>query len=155
MYKYPSLSSLFIQLLFPDLVRLAFRSFQAPCSSSCRITPNSLQLFWYRLELHHLTIMQFKVVSIAAALLASVSPAMSVTITGFDGAGCTGTPGQTNNVGAPVCFTYGSRSYKSIRYSGVPSNIEFYLSGGGHDSCTNGSNLKLGGGSGCATAPAG
>ena len=98
--------------------------------------------------------MQFKVAYIAT-ILASASVAMSATIQGFSGAGCTGTADQVINVASGVCFTYGSRSFKSIRYTGVPSQIRFYISGGGHDACTNGAALTLGGGSGCSTAPAG
>ncbi|KAF8956895.1 hypothetical protein BDZ97DRAFT_1849282 [Flammula alnicola] len=99
--------------------------------------------------------MQFNVVFIATALLASASLAMSATVTGFAGAGCTGTKGQSFQVPSGECFSLGSGSTKSFSYSGVPSEIEFYVSGGGHDSCTNGPSLVLGGGSGCATAPTG
>jgi hypothetical protein len=99
--------------------------------------------------------MHFNVVFIATAILASASLAMSATITGFAGADCTGTQGQSFNVPSGECFSLGGGSTKSIRYSGVPSEIEFYISGGAHDSCTNGASLVLGGGSGCATAPAG
>ena len=99
--------------------------------------------------------MQFNIVFIATALLASASLAMSATITGFAGAGCTGTKGESFNVPSRECFTLGGGSTKSINYSGVPSETEFYISGGRHDSCTNGASLVFGGGSGCATAPAG
>ncbi|KDR83301.1 hypothetical protein GALMADRAFT_1349721 [Galerina marginata CBS 339.88] len=99
--------------------------------------------------------MQFNINLLATALLASASLAMSATITGFAGADCTGTQGQSFNVPSRECFSLGGGSTKSIRYSGVPSEIEFYISGGGHDSCTNGAQLTLGGGSGCATAPTG
>ncbi|PPQ89765.1 hypothetical protein CVT25_008049 [Psilocybe cyanescens] len=99
--------------------------------------------------------MQFNVFVIASALLASASVAMSATITGFAGADCTGTQGQSFNIPSNECFSLGGGSTKSIRYSGVPSQIQFFISGGGHDSCTNGASLVLGGGSGCATAPAG
>ncbi|KIM47201.1 hypothetical protein M413DRAFT_440702 [Hebeloma cylindrosporum] len=99
--------------------------------------------------------MQFNVVFIASALIASASLAMSATITGFAGADCTGTQGESFNVPSGECFSLGGGSTKSIRYSGVPSQIQFYISGGQHDSCTNGASLVLGGGSGCATAPAG
>ncbi|PPQ96453.1 hypothetical protein CVT26_005125 [Gymnopilus dilepis] len=99
--------------------------------------------------------MQFNVTFVATALLASASLAMSATITGFAGADCSGTQGQSFNVPSGECFSLGGGSTKSIRYSGVPSEIEFYISGGGHDSCTNGAQLTLGGGSGCGTAPAG
>jgi len=99
--------------------------------------------------------MQFNVFFVATALIASASLAMSATVTGFAGADCTGSQGQSFDVPSRVCFTLGGGSVKSIRYSGVPSQIQFYISGGGHDACTNGSSLTRGGGSGCATAPAG
>ena len=99
--------------------------------------------------------MQFNIIFIATALLASASLAMSATITGFAGADCTGTKGESFAVSSRECFSLGGGSTKSISYSGVPSSIAFYISGGLHDSCTNGSSLVLGGGSGCGTAPAG
>ncbi|KIM47272.1 hypothetical protein M413DRAFT_23495 [Hebeloma cylindrosporum] len=99
--------------------------------------------------------MQFNVVFIASALIASASLAMSATITGFAGADCTGTQGQSFDVPSGECFTLGGSSTKSISYSGVPSQIQFYVSGGQHDACTNGASSVLGGGSGCATAPDG
>ncbi|KAJ7642355.1 hypothetical protein DFH06DRAFT_1334232 [Mycena polygramma] len=66
-----------------------------------------------------------------------------------------GTKGESFNVPAGECFTLGGGSTKSISYSGVPNSISFFISGGGHDACTNGAQLTRGGGSGCATAPAG
>ncbi|KAJ7249597.1 hypothetical protein C8J57DRAFT_1723809 [Mycena rebaudengoi] len=99
--------------------------------------------------------MQFNVVFITTALLASASLAMSATITGFAGADCTGSVVFSSGASSNECLTLGGASVKSISYSGVPSQIQFYISGGGHDSCTNGDQLTLGGGSGCATAPAG
>ncbi|KAF9524389.1 hypothetical protein CPB83DRAFT_861277 [Crepidotus variabilis] len=99
--------------------------------------------------------MQFNTAFIATALLASASLAMSARITGWAGADCTGQQGQSFDLSAPVCFTLGGGSTKSIQYSGVPNRIDFYVSGGGHDSCTNGSQGFRGGGSGCANAPAG
>ncbi|KJA24778.1 hypothetical protein HYPSUDRAFT_53565 [Hypholoma sublateritium FD-334 SS-4] len=101
--------------------------------------------------------MQFNVVFIATALLASASLVMaSTSFTSFAGADCTGTVETVNtNVGSNVCYTDGSNSAKSISYSGVKSEIQFFVSGGGHDNCSNGPSLTLGGGSGCATAPAG
>ncbi|PPQ70587.1 hypothetical protein CVT25_012009 [Psilocybe cyanescens] len=99
--------------------------------------------------------MKFNVFVIASALLASASMAMSATITGFAGADCTGNKGKSFNVPANECFSYGADSFKSIKYSGVPNQIKFFISGGHHDSCTHGANLTRGGGSGCATAPAG
>ncbi|KAJ6465286.1 hypothetical protein C8R45DRAFT_939505 [Mycena sanguinolenta] len=99
--------------------------------------------------------MQFNVVFIATALIASASLAMSATVTGWSGAGCTGSAGESFSVPSGECFTLGGGSAKSISYSGVPSEIEFYISGGGHDACTNGASLVLGSGSGCGTAPSG
>jgi hypothetical protein len=99
--------------------------------------------------------MQFNVAFITTTVLASAPLAMWATITGFAGADCTGTQGESFNVGQNVCFTLGSGSTRSIRYSGVPGGIQFFISGGGHDSCTNGAQATRGGGSGCVTAPAG
>ena len=99
--------------------------------------------------------MQFNFVFVYTALLASASLVMSATITSFAGADCTGSVETENTVGANTCLTLGSSSAKSISYSGVPSEIQFFVSGGQHDSCTNGPQLTLGGGSGCATAPTG
>jgi len=98
--------------------------------------------------------MQFNVVFVATALLASASLAMSARITIFDGADCTGNQASTE-VPSGFCGTLGSGSRRSIGYSGVPSQIQFFISGGGHDNCSNGATLVRGGGSGCATAPAG
>jgi len=98
--------------------------------------------------------MQFNIVCIATTLLASASLAMSATITGFAGAGCTCTKGQSFELSSRECFTLGGGSTKSISYSGVPSEIDFYISDGSHNSCTNGACLVPGGGSGCATVPA-
>jgi hypothetical protein len=101
--------------------------------------------------------MQLNVVFIATALFASASLTMSATITGFDGAGCSGTQGVPSTVLPGVCFSLGDNSKKSIGYSDVPNNIEFFLSGGDHNLCTNGafSTLLGGSGPGCLTAPAG
>ncbi|KAF7343672.1 hypothetical protein MSAN_01947000 [Mycena sanguinolenta] len=98
--------------------------------------------------------MQFNVVFLATAVVASASVAMSTTVTGWAGADCTGSS-HTYTVKAPECLSLGSGSVKSFSYAGVPHEIKFYLSGGGHDSCTNGAYLVLGSGSGCGTAPAG
>ncbi|KAF8887883.1 hypothetical protein CPB84DRAFT_1964350 [Gymnopilus junonius] len=99
--------------------------------------------------------MQFNIVFVATALLASASLAMSATITLFAGASCTGANEGSFSVPSGECLSLGSSSVKSMSYSGVPSEVEFFISGGGHDSCTNGASLTLGGGSGCATAPTG
>lgn len=94
------------------------------------------------------------VVSVVAALFVSASPASSATVTAFSGADCSGS-GDSFGVGSDECFSLGCMSVKSFGYSGVPSQIQFYVSGGAHDSCTNGASLVLGGGSGCGTAPDG
>jgi hypothetical protein len=98
--------------------------------------------------------MQLNVVFIATALLASASLAMSAMVTGFGGAGCSGTQGKTFTLTAPICFSLGAGSTRSISFSDVPNQIEFFVSGGNHDSCTNGASSTLSG-SGCATAPDG
>ena len=90
--------------------------------------------------------MHFNIVVITSTLLASASLAVSATVTGFTGANCTTPQDHTYTVGPPICFAYGCASWRSIRYTGVPNNIELYVSGGPHDSCTNGPSLVLGGG---------
>ena len=97
---------------------------------------------------------QFRVIFSVASLLASAYPALSATVTAFAGADCSGS-GQSFGVGSGECLSMGCQSFKSFGYSGVPSSIQFFLSGGPHDSCTNGASLTLGGGSGCGTAPDG
>ncbi|KAJ7226699.1 hypothetical protein GGX14DRAFT_417157 [Mycena pura] len=89
------------------------------------------------------------------SILASASLAMSATITGWDGANCSGTQGQRFSVSSEECFTLGGGSTKAISYSDVPGQIQFYKSGGDHDACTNGAFLIRIGGSDCATAPDG
>ena len=53
-----------------------------------------------------------------------------------------------------ITYTLGHRHILD-NISGCVSEIKFYISGGAHDTCTNGASLALGGGSGRATAPAG
>ncbi|KAJ6483411.1 hypothetical protein C8R45DRAFT_932025 [Mycena sanguinolenta] len=106
-------------------------------------------------NLREIIIMQFNVVFIATALVASASLARSATVTGFAGADCKGTKGKSFTVSAGKCFTLGGGSTKSLKYSGVPHGIKFFISGGGHDSCTNGATSSRGSGSGCETALAG
>ncbi|KAJ7501539.1 hypothetical protein B0H11DRAFT_2224425 [Mycena galericulata] len=106
-------------------------------------------------KLRDLTIMQFSVVFVAIALLASASLAMSAQVTGFTGAGCGGSVVFSNGVSSNECLTLGGGSVRSMSYSGVPSKIQFFASGGPHDSCTNGPQAVFGGGSGCSTAPDG
>jgi len=98
--------------------------------------------------------MQFNIVFITTAVLTSASLVMSARINFFAGADCTSQVGG-NDVGPGTCLTLGSGSVRSVGYSGVPNRIDFYISGGGHDSCTNGATASRGGGSGCVTAPAG
>jgi hypothetical protein len=99
--------------------------------------------------------MQFKFAFITAALLVSASPAMSATLQWFDGADCTGSNIATSDNAQTVSCIWltNGGSARSISYSGTNS-IQFYISGGGHDQCSNGSQLTLSG-SGCATAPDG
>jgi hypothetical protein len=102
--------------------------------------------------------MQLNAALLATVLLACASSVMSAEIFFFEGAGCTGTVigGTGISVGTNVCaFLIDNGSGKSIGYSGVPNQIQFYLSGGGHNDCTNSSFLTDPGGSGCATAPDG
>ncbi|KAK7458024.1 hypothetical protein VKT23_009932 [Stygiomarasmius scandens] len=99
--------------------------------------------------------MQFKSTFISIALLALASPAMSATITGFAGAGCTGAIVATGSGSSGTCLTLGSGSVRSISFSGVTGTISFFESGGLHDNCSNGSQQTLGGPSGCSTAPTG
>ena len=102
--------------------------------------------------------MQLNAALLATVLLACASSVMSAEITFFEGADCTGSiiGGTGISVGTNVCaFLTNGGSGKSIGYSGVPNQIQFFLSGGGHDKCTNGAELTLGSGSGCGTAPDG
>ncbi|KAF9055550.1 hypothetical protein BJ165DRAFT_1427072 [Panaeolus papilionaceus] len=99
--------------------------------------------------------MQFKLATFITAALVSASPAMAATVQWFAGADCTGALiGTSNNAqnGACIWLTNGG-SVRSIGYSGT-SSIQFFISGGQHDRCTNGSQLTRSG-SGCATAPSG
>ena len=99
--------------------------------------------------------MQYKFAFITTALLVSASPAMSATLKWYDGAGCGGSLiGISENAQSVSCIwpTNGG-SARSIFYEGTRS-IEFFVSGGSHDRCTNGPQ-SISGGSGCATAPPG
>ncbi|KAF8221322.1 hypothetical protein L208DRAFT_1415248 [Tricholoma matsutake] len=99
--------------------------------------------------------MQFKFAFITTALLVSASPVMSATLQWFFGADCTGSVMATsNNAETVACiFSTNGGSARSISYSGTNS-IRFFISGGRHDRCSNGSQLTRCG-SGCATAPDG
>ncbi|KAF9471578.1 hypothetical protein BDN70DRAFT_901239 [Pholiota conissans] len=99
--------------------------------------------------------MKFNAVFIISALLTATSQAMAFSMTGFVGADCTGSTTNTFTGSSAECVTAGSGSIKSFSFSGVPNQIQFFVSGGQHDNCSNGPQLTLGGGSGCATAPAG
>ncbi|KAJ6455040.1 hypothetical protein C8R45DRAFT_1111692 [Mycena sanguinolenta] len=101
--------------------------------------------------------MQFNIGFITTALLAFALPAMSVTVTAFEGADCTGTILWVSNGASPgqcVFFTDGG-SGKSMSYSGVPNEILFYKSGGQNDHCTGDASVVDGPGSGCANGPVG
>ncbi|KXN82890.1 Membrane metallo-endopeptidase-like 1 [Leucoagaricus sp. SymC.cos] len=101
--------------------------------------------------------MQFKIAFLASALLVAATPALGADFVWFSGASCTGSviarsPGVTPGI---CVFLTNGGSAKSISYSGVPNHANFFESGGQHDVCTNGPTIVTGGGSGCATAPAG
>ena len=98
--------------------------------------------------------MQFNVIFITTLLLVSAAPVRAIGIAFFSGADCSGFL-ISGDFPDNQCVSLGSNSGKSVGYSGVPSQIDFFVSGGGHDSCTNGPQLVLGGGSGCGTAPDG
>ncbi|KAJ7620396.1 hypothetical protein FB45DRAFT_930119 [Roridomyces roridus] len=101
--------------------------------------------------------MQLNIALIASAVLMAASPVLGANFVWFSGGGCTGSVVSTNdNVPTLDCIGLANGgSAKSISYSGVPSFVDFYKSGGGNDFCTNGATLSFGGGSGCATAPDG
>ena len=103
--------------------------------------------------------MQLNVVFIATALLASASLAISVTVpvpvvTVFDGANCTGKGVILPLVLPDVCFGLGADTKRSIGYSNIPNEIQFFVSNG-VSPCTNPPQLIRNDGSGCATAPDG
>ncbi|KAF7346981.1 Membrane metallo-endopeptidase-like 1 [Mycena venus] len=101
--------------------------------------------------------MQFNTIFIATALLASASSAMSAKLTAFEGADCTGKVIDVDANAQPggCIFLTQHGSAKSIGYSGVPHQIKFWKSGGPNDKCHGNPSVVKGGGSGCATAPAG
>jgi len=99
--------------------------------------------------------MQLNVVFIATAVLASASLGMSqTTVTLFDGADCTGNESNFN-LQTPFCLSLGTGSTKSIAYTNVVNDIEFFVNDDNHNSCTNGPQTIFGSGSGCGTAPDG
>ncbi|PPQ72394.1 hypothetical protein CVT24_002079 [Panaeolus cyanescens] len=99
--------------------------------------------------------MQFNLFALLTTALISASPALAASAQWFSGADCTGSLiGTSNNIqGAGCVFLANGGSAKSISYSGTQS-IQFFISGGQHDVCSNGSQLTRSG-SGCATAPSG
>ncbi|KAF5310065.1 hypothetical protein D9619_010317 [Psilocybe cf. subviscida] len=99
--------------------------------------------------------MQLKGFLLAAAIVFFSTGATAVDITLFDGANCGGGSPGTSSIGTNTCLTLATCSTKSVSYNGVPNQIQFFISGGGHDRCSNGPSLVLGPGSGCATAPDG
>ncbi|KAF9471196.1 hypothetical protein BDN70DRAFT_926233 [Pholiota conissans] len=103
---------------------------------------------------HYLGIMQITTAFVTTFFLTTVSLATSATVTGFAGANCTGTEGQTFSVQPSECFTFENGAVKSISYSGVPNKIEFFIVTGAHSFCSTGATV-FGSGSGCATAPDG
>jgi len=99
--------------------------------------------------------MQLKVAFLTSGLLVA-APALAINVVAYFGADCTGSVVYSRSDAVTgQCYSLCSNSAKSFSYSGVPSQAQFFESGGAHDSCTNGPTLVLGGGSGCATAPAG
>ncbi|KAJ7085517.1 hypothetical protein B0H15DRAFT_1023521 [Mycena belliarum] len=101
--------------------------------------------------------MQFNIAFITSALLAAAMPAMSAKLTFFEGADCTGSslPISTGSKPGDCVFLTHGGSSKSIKYSNVPNKIQFFISGGKHDKCTNGFAAVRSNGAGCETAPAG
>ncbi|KAF7312863.1 Membrane metallo-endopeptidase-like 1 [Mycena kentingensis (nom. inval.)] len=97
--------------------------------------------------------MQFKVLLAAVFFAASVNAA---TLQWFSGADCTGALiGTSPNAETVSCiFLTNGGSARSIRYSNVPHQIQFFESGGAHDRCANGFQATASG-SGCSTAPPG
>ena len=82
--------------------------------------------------------------------------AAAATIKWFSGAGCTGSVIATSSgatSGLCIWLTNGG-SARSISFTGVPRQIQFFESGGAHDICKNGFQASASG-SGCSTAPAG
>ena len=99
--------------------------------------------------------MQLKVTFLSSGLLVAV-PALAINVVAFFGADCTGDVVYSRSDAIiDQCYSLCSNSAKSSSHSSVPSQAQFFESGGAHNSCTNGATLVLGGSSGCATAPAG
>ncbi|KAJ7618695.1 hypothetical protein FB45DRAFT_872093 [Roridomyces roridus] len=101
--------------------------------------------------------MQLNVALVTGAILIAASPVLGANFVWFSGASCSGSvvSSQTNIPSNECVGLANGGSAKSISYSGVPNVVEFFESGGAHDFCSNGATLTFGGGSGCATAPAG
>ena len=96
--------------------------------------------------------MQFRVLFTTVAL---VTAANAATVTFFTGAGCTGSVVGSLSAGSGECvFITNGGSGRSVSFSDVPHQIQFFESGGAHDECTNGFQATASG-SGCSTAPAG
>ncbi|KAF7327231.1 Membrane metallo-endopeptidase-like 1 [Mycena kentingensis (nom. inval.)] len=98
--------------------------------------------------------MQFK--TLFTAILVAATSANAATLQWFAGADCTGRLiGTSQNAETVSCILpINGGSARSIRYSGVPHQIQFFESGGQHDRCTNGFQHSASG-SGCSTAPTG
>ncbi|KAJ7636362.1 hypothetical protein FB45DRAFT_1001503 [Roridomyces roridus] len=101
--------------------------------------------------------MQLNVALVTGAILIAASPVLGASFVWFAGADCTGTViADVPDFPTGDCFGLPNRATaKSISFSGVPSVVEFFQSGGGHDQCTNGPFATFGGGSGCANGPNG
>lgn len=97
--------------------------------------------------------MQFFVTSILLGL-ASAPLAMSALVTFYRAADCAGPTSGDADVGTGQCWNLGT-GVKSVRYSNVPEEIDLFVDGSIHDSCTNGPWTIGFGGSGCVNAPDG
>lgn len=93
---------------------------------------------------------------LTAIIVAFSSRVMATEITMYDGADCMGNNhGTASGLITGECLTLGPLSMKSARYQDVPSQIQFFVSGGNHDACSNGPSQTGASGSGCITAPDG
>ncbi|KAF7307643.1 Membrane metallo-endopeptidase-like 1 [Mycena indigotica] len=86
-----------------------------------------------------------------------VASANAATVKWFEGADCTGTLLTTSNgAGSGDCiFLTNGGSARSISWSGVPHEIQFFQSGGGSDKCKGKPQFTSSKSSGCSTAPTG
>ncbi|KAJ7644955.1 hypothetical protein FB45DRAFT_862201 [Roridomyces roridus] len=101
--------------------------------------------------------MQLNVALVAGAILIAASPVLGANFVWFSGEDCTGSviSSQTNVPSNDCVGLANGGSAKSISYSGVPSTVAFFESGGAHDFCSGGATLILVSQSGCANGPVG